>query len=49
MQQKDRGCQTCQTNGVELRVIRWFNNRAVTVLTRCEAIQQPCTKVKQWD
>ena len=51
MQQKGRGLsevKTCEIDGIELRAIRWFDNRAVTVLTTYEAIQ-PSTKVKRWD
>ena len=51
MRQKGRALsevKTCEIDDIELRAIRWFNNRSVTVLTTYEAIQ-PFTKVKRWD
>ena len=40
--------KTCEIDGIELRAIRWCDNRAVTVLTTYETIQ-PSIKVKRWD
>ena len=51
MRQKGRGSsevKTCEIDGIELRAIRWFDNRAVTILTTHEAIQTS-TKMKWWD
>ena len=51
MRQKGRGSsevKTCEIDCIELRAIRWFDKRAVTVITTYEAIQ-PSTKVKWWD
>ena len=51
MREKGRGStgmKSCKINGIELRVIRWFDNRLITILTNYEAVQ-PSTNVKRWD
>ena len=40
--------KSCKINGSDLRVIRWFDNRPITTLTTCEAVQ-PSTNVKRCD
>ena len=51
MREKRRGStemKSCKINGSELRVIRWLDNRPVTILTTYEAVQ-PSTNAKRWD
>ena len=51
MKKEGRGTvaiQTCKSDGVELRAIKWFDNRAVSILTTYEAID-PTIQVKRWD
>ena len=51
MREKGRGStemKSCKINGSESRVIRWFDNRSTTILTKYEAVQ-PSTNVKRWD
>ena len=51
MREKGRGStemKPCKINGSESRVIRWFDNRSTTILTKYEAVQ-PSTNAKRWD
>ena len=51
MKKEGRGTvaiQTCKSDGVELRAIKWFNNRAVSILTTYEATEA-MIQVKRWD
>ena len=38
----------CVSDNVELRAIKWFDNRVVTILTTFEAVV-PSSQVKRWD
>ena len=38
----------CKYDGAELRAIKWFDNRAVSILTTYEAVE-PMIQVKRWD
>ena len=40
--------KSCKINGSELGVIRWFDNRPLTILTMYEAVQLS-TNVNRWD
>ena len=40
--------KTCEIDSIELRAIRWFDSRVVTVFITYEVIQLS-TKVKRWD
>ena len=51
MREKGRGStemKSCKINASESRVIRWFDNRSTTILTKYEAVQ-PSTNVKRGD
>ena len=51
MKKEGRGTvaiQTCKYDGAELRAIKWFDNRAVSILTTYEAVE-PMIQVKRWD
>ena len=51
MRQKGRGSaevKTCVSDNVELRAIKWFDNRAVNILTTFEEVV-PTVQIKRWD
>ena len=51
LRQKGRGSaeiKICVSDNVELRAIKWFDNRVVTILTTFEAVV-PSSQVKRWD
>ena len=51
LHQKGRGSaeiKICVSDNVELRAIKWFDNRAVTILTTFEAVV-PSSQVKRWE
>ena len=51
IRQKDRGSSEAKSYkiyGIKLRVNKWFDNCAVTIVTTYEATQSS-TKVKMWD
>ena len=51
LREKGRGSaevKICLSDNVELRAIKWFDNRAVTILTTIEAVL-PTTQVRRWD
>ena len=51
LREKGRGSaevKICLSDNVELWAIKWFNNRAVTILTNIEAVL-PTAQVRRWD
>ena len=51
MKKEGRGTvaiQTCKSDGVELRAIKWFDNQDVSMLTKYEAVE-PTSQVRRWD
>ena len=51
MKKEERGTmaiKTCKSDGVELRVIKWFDNRAVSILTTYEAVEHT-SQVRRWN
>ena len=51
LREKGRGSaevKICLSDNVELRAIKWFDNRAMTILTTIESVL-PTTQVRRWD
>ena len=51
MKKEERGTtaiKTYKSDGVKLRVVKWFDNRAVFILTTYEAVE-PTSQVRRWN